>query len=433
MAHVVVVGAGLGGLPTAYELRHFLDRGDRVTLVSDHPQFTFIPGLIQVALGLKKLKHIQLDLARLARRHGLHLELGRVTGLDPHTQQLTLDDDRSLHYDYLAIAVGASLDFDRLPGSGPHGGYTHSVCTADHALAASVAWEQWIDGLADRSGSIVVGSAPGVGCFGPAYEFMLMADWVLRRRGLRDRVSITYLSPEPYIGHLGVEGIHQAQEITEDLLTEKGITAIARAEIVRVEPEAVILNDGRQFPFTYAMIIPAFRGVRFVRDTPGLADEEGFIPVLPTQRHPHYANIYALGVCVALDSPPVEALDIPIGLPKSGEMSEAMGAAVAHNIAVAMGALAKQSVTPTLEALCFAEFGETGVAYIAAPVILNPDQMERRTAFATRGIWVNWAKMAFEYYFLWKMRLGWGLPWFESWGLWLLIGLSLLRPIQAKR
>ena len=56
MANVVVVGAGLGGLPAAYELRHGLSRDHIVTLISDRPEFTFIPGLIRVALGLKPLR-----------------------------------------------------------------------------------------------------------------------------------------------------------------------------------------------------------------------------------------------------------------------------------------------------------------------------------------------------------------------------------------
>ncbi|HIK44109.1 MAG TPA: FAD-dependent oxidoreductase, partial [Leptolyngbyaceae cyanobacterium M65_K2018_010] len=159
MANVVVIGAGLGGLPAAYELRHFLPPDHSVTLISEHGKFTFIPGLIQVALDLKPLDQIQLDLAPLAQRHGLNWVQGTVTALDPRQRQITVDGQRTLSYDYLTIATGASLAFDRVPGLGPHGGFTQSVCTPDHALQARQAWQEFLA----NPGPLVVGAAPGAG------------------------------------------------------------------------------------------------------------------------------------------------------------------------------------------------------------------------------------------------------------------------------
>ncbi|MGB7086529.1 MAG: FAD-dependent oxidoreductase, partial [Phormidesmis sp.] len=217
MANVVVIGAGLAGLPAAYELRHMLPKAHTVTLISSEPNFTFIPGLVQVALNLKPLSHIQLDLARLARRHHLNWVPGRVVKLNPKTRCLTVVEepiegkagtDTEIEYDYLAIATGASLALDLIPGLGPHGGYTQSICTPDHAIEARQAW---LD-LLKNPGPIVIGAAPGAGCFGPAYEFALMADRELRRKGLRDQISITYLTPEPYVGHLGVSNVKHARK-----------------------------------------------------------------------------------------------------------------------------------------------------------------------------------------------------------------------------
>lgn len=127
MAQVVVIGAGLGGLPTAYELRHLLPAEHTVTLIAEQPDFTFIPGLIRVALDLDPLDHMQLPLAPLAERHGFNLVTSPVTHMDLQTQQITVADGRTIAYDYVAIATGASLAFDQIPGLGPHGGYTHSV------------------------------------------------------------------------------------------------------------------------------------------------------------------------------------------------------------------------------------------------------------------------------------------------------------------
>ncbi|MGB5631455.1 MAG: FAD-dependent oxidoreductase [Waterburya sp.] len=421
MANVVVIGGGLGGLPTAYELRHYLPKEHTVTLISDKPQFTFIPGLIRVALNLNPLDHIQLDLSQLSQRHGINWVSGKVTTLDRETQSITVEGNQTVDYDYLAIATGASLAFDEIPGLGVHGGYTQSVCTPDHALQARDAWLKFLE----NPGGLVVGAMPGTGCFGPAYEFVLMADWELRRQGIRDKVDITYVTPEPYIGHTGVGGIKNAQKLTEELMAERGIKAIANARITHIDAQNITLADGCQLPFKYSMILPSFRGVEFLRKVPGLTNEKGFIPVLPSQRHSDFPSIYALAVGVHLEQP--DKTPVPIGLPKSGEMTEAMGVAVAHNIAVELGAIKSPLTTPTLEALCFAEYGDTGIAYIAAPVLPDPATGKRRYSYAVRGRWVNWVKAAFEEYFLLKMRWGLGMPWFEKLGLKLLFGLSMLK------
>lgn len=425
MANVVVIGAGLGGLATAYDLRHLLPKQHTVTLISDQDKFTFVPGLIRVALDLEPLDHMQLDLARLSKKHGLNWVPGKVTQLDPDAQRITVDDGQVMDYDYVAIATGASLAFDRIPGMGPHGGYTQSVCTAPHALEARDAWRD----LLENPGPIVVGAAPGAGCFGPAYEYLFMADWLLRRKGIRDQVPMTLVTPEPYVGHLGVRGVDNAFEITDALLKKRGVEVVTNAEITQVEPDAVVLADGRRIPQKFSMILPSFRGAQFVRDVPDLGNASGFIPVLPNHRHPRYPSIFALGVSVALEQP--DKTPVPIGLPKSGQMTEAMGLAVAHNIAVELGAIKSSLKVPTLDALCFAEFGETGVAYIAAPVLPDPETGKRRYSYAVQGPWVNWVKSAFEKYFMVKMEHGASVPWFEKLGLKMLFGVKLLKSIPT--
>lgn len=423
MANIVVIGAGLGGLPTAYELRHLLPAHHTVTLISENPKFTFIPGLVRVALDMTPLDHFQLDLDPLASRHGLELINSRVSAFDPHTKRITVENGQTVEYDYAVIATGPGFAFDQIPGLGPHGGYTHSICSAPHALEARDAWLQFLE----NPGHLVVGAAPGAGCFGPAYEFILMADWILRRKGLRDRATLTLVTPEPYAGHLGVSGVKNARELTEALLRNHEIEIVDNAAITAIAPDHLTLDDGRTLPQTYAMILPAFRGVQFILNTPDLGNEKGFIPILPTQQHPQFPGIYALGVSVNLAQP--DKPRVPIGMPKSGQMTEAMGMAVAHNIAVELGAIQAPLTVPTLEAICFAEFGDTGILYVAAPVLPHPDTQQRRYAYAVQGSWVVWGKTAFEQYFMTKMRRGAAVPWFERLGLKALFGVDLVKPV----
>lgn len=419
MGKVVVLGAGLGGLPAAYELRHFLSSDHEVVVVSNQEKFTFIPGLIQVAFGQQDLGKIQLDLQETLPPKGIQFVAEGVTQVDPH-KQVVHTQNQAIAYDHLVVATGATLAFDQIPGMGPHGGHTQSVCTPDHALQA---WERWQDFL-ENPGDLVVGAAPGAGCFGPAYEFLLMAEEILRKRGLRDRCRLIYLTPEPHVGHLGVADVTHSESLTRDLFAERGIEAVVNAEITQVSETHVHLKDGQTFPYKYAMILPSFRGATFLQNSP-IADAKGFIPITDTFHHPEYPNIHGVGIAVALGNP--IPTTVPIGLPKSGAMTEAMAAAVAHNIAVDLGCLAGPKQVPTLESVCLAEYGDTGIAYVAIPVLPDRTGNRPRHAYALRGAWVNWGKVALEHYFMLKMKWGWGLPWFER------LGLRLLFQVQVTK
>ena len=93
------------------------------------------------------------------------------------------------------ITTGPKLSFDEVPGSGPHGGHTHSVCTVDHAQAFFKDDEECLK----NPGPVVIGAMPFASCVGPAYEFAFILDTDLRRRKLRHKVPITFVTSEPYI------------------------------------------------------------------------------------------------------------------------------------------------------------------------------------------------------------------------------------------
>jgi sulfide:quinone oxidoreductase len=423
MAHIVVIGAGLGGLPTAYELRHLLPHSHTVTLISDTPKFTFIPSLPWVALDLIPLARIQYPLAQTVMQQGIEWVEGSVTQLEPLAQYVIVGEQR-IDYDYVVVATGANLALDAIAGLGPENGYTQSICNPHHALMARDSWLKFLK----APGPLVVGAVPGASCFGPVYEFALLADFVLRRRGLQTQVPITIVTPEPYAGHLGIGGMANSAQLVTQLLKQRQIEVIENAAITQIEPEQIILADGRSLPFKYSMLLPSFRGPRFLREALGLTDAKGCMPVLPTYQHPKFESIYGVGVITQLTPP--EPTPIPIGVPKTGQMTEAMGMAVAHNLAVKLGAITANLVKPTLEAICFADFGDTGIFFLADPVLPDPELGKRRRAIALRGFWVGWIKTAFEQYFLLKMRWGLAVPWFERLALWGL-GLSLVEPIKT--
>jgi sulfide:quinone oxidoreductase len=419
MAHIIVIGGGIGGLPTAFELRKLLSNKHKITLISDSNKFTFIPSLPWVGLGLKTLDQVQLDLTKILPSKGINFLQTKIQKIAPDQKQLILEDN-ILNYDHLIIATGGSLNMTTLPGL--NDGYTDSVCNPDHALKALNSWHKFLE----NPGDIVIGAVPEASCFGPIYEFAMLTDYCLRKKGLRSKVNITVLTPEPYSGHLGIGGMANSKEIMQRLLRERDINFKENIAISQIKSDAIICANGDSFPFKYSMILPAFQGAQFIRNTPNLADQKGFLPVTSTYQHPVYDSIHGVGVTTQLRVP--EVTPIPIGVPKTGQMTEAMGMAVAHNIAVKLGEIQANLVTPTLEAICLTDFGDTGVVFIADPVLPNPVTGKRHRAVVLEGKWISWSKTLFELFFLTKMRWGVAVPFFEKIGL-KMLGLELVEPI----
>ena len=203
MKRIVVLGAGIGGMSVAYELRAALGKDvATITVVGEGTKFSFTPSNPWVAVGWRKPADIQVDApTHLGKKH-VGFESVGAERVVPESNQLVLRDGRTLDYDYLVITTGPRLAFDEVPGLGPSA-HTQSICTTDHAQTAWAAYENFLK----DPGPIVIGAAPGVSCFGPAYEFAMILDADLRKRKLRDRVPMTYVTSEPYVGHMGLGGV----------------------------------------------------------------------------------------------------------------------------------------------------------------------------------------------------------------------------------
>jgi len=409
MAEVVVLGAGLSGTIMAYELLPQLRREDRLTVIGQGSRYHFVPSNPWVAVGWRDRSDIEIDLHDVMRRKGIrYLEQG-AKRVHPRENRIELEDGSVVPYDYLVIGTGTDLAFDEVPGLGPNG-HTQSICHVDHAVDAKAAFDRFVQ----SPGPIVVGAVQGASCFGPAYEFAFILDTELRKRRIRDRVPMTFVTAEPYIGHLGLDGVGDTKGLLESEMREHHIKWITSARVKAVEPGKMTVEevgeDGsvrktHELPFAYSMMLPAFRGVPAVRGIEGLTNPRGFIVVDKKQRNPTYPNVFGIGVCVAI--PPVGATPVPVGVPKTGFMIESMVTATAQNIgALLRGDPARSE--PTWNAVCLADFGEGGIMFVAQPQI-----PPRNLNWSAKGDWVHYAKVGFEKYFLRKIRRGESEPFYE--------------------
>ncbi len=415
MTTVVVVGASTGGLPMSYDIRKHLDKGHTVKVVSNTDEFNFIPSNPWVAVGWRKADDISFKLEPYLTRKGIEFYHQTCVGLDPEVNNIKLSDGSEMDYDYLILATGPALAFDEIEGFGPksQGGNTVSVCSTHHSVEAYEEWEVFCK----APGPIVVGAVQGASCFGPAYEFGMIMETDLRKRKIRDQVPMTFVTAEPYIGHLGLGGVGDSKGLMESEMRNRHINWICNAKVTKITADTMYVDehnnrgdviDQHELPFKYSMMLPAFKGSKFLQEMVDadsakmggpLVNPRGFVKVDQFSRNPTYHNIYALGVGIAI--PPVDTTcPVPCGTPKTGLMIESMVTAICQNIANNIEGK-DPTAEPTWNTVCLADMGDTGAAFVALPQI-----PPRNLTWAKKGKWVHLAKIAFEKYFIRNMKAG---------------------------
>jgi len=410
MAHIVILGAGTGGMPCAYETRDALAAEHKVTVINANENFQFVPSNPWVGVGWRKPTDVSFPIRPYLEKKGIDFIAQAATEINSAENRITLASGDTVDYDYLVVTTGPRLAFEEVEGSGPEG-HTLSVCTLPHAEKA---WEQYQQ-LVENPGPVVVGAMPFASCFGPAYEYAFILDTDLSKRKIRDKVPMTLVTSEPYIGHLGLAGVGDSKGMLESELRSRQIQWITNAKVTRVEAGKMFVDeyneDGEvkkqhELEFAYSMMLPSFKGVDAVAKVEGLCNPRGFVIIDEHQRNPTYPNIYSAGVCVAI--PPVEATPVPTGAPKTGYMIESMVTAIVENIKEELGGR-QPSHSGTWNAICLADMGDTGAAFVACPQI-GP----RNVNWFKKGKWVHYAKVAFEKYFIRKMKKGSSEPIYEK-------------------
>lgn len=394
MATVVVLGGNFAGLTSALETRRHLGHtDDRIMVISRNPDFVFVPSLIWVPFREREVEDLSFPVAPMLERHGIEFVHATGTRIDPEANVVhTTAGD--FPFDYLVIATGPELDWS-IPGTGPKG-YTSCICTPPDALATREAFERFVE----NPGPAVIGAVQGAGCIGAAYEFLFNFEYHLRKQGVRDRVELTWITPEPFLGHFGIGGLPGGEALLQYFTEHLGIRVITNAAVERVEAGEIVLEDGRRLPFAFSMLMPPFLGQRVVRDS-GLGNARGYVPVEPTYQHKQYPHIFAAGIAVDVPAPFVTP--VAVGVPKTGYPADEAGKTVGENIAhlIRHEAHLRKRPFKDIPGLCVMDAGHREV-YLFANHLLPPHQF----AFIVPNPFYDEGKRLFEKYFLWKMQHG---------------------------
>lgn len=406
MAHVVVIGASTGGLPFAYDAKKTLGEDHKVTVISNNPDFNFIPSNPWVAVGWRSEDDISFELEPRLKKKDINLIVGEATEIKPNDNQVIVGD-QVVDYDYLVLATGPKLAFDEVDGLGPDG-HSVSICTTAHAKVASNEWETFCN---NGGGPIVVGAVQGASCFGPAYEFACIMDTDLKKRGIRDKCPMTFVTAEPYIGHLGLGGVGDSKGLLESEFRQRHIKWITNSKVTSITKDTVTVEEvdsegatikTHKVATKHTMMLPAFKGVDAVANLSnvdaGYVNPRGFVMINDYQQSPVKDNIFSLGVNIAI--PPVEPTPVMCGTPKTGYMIESMVTATVHNIEEMIAGKPPSNI-PTWNAVCIADMGDTGAAFVAMPQI-----PPRNVTWAKKGKMMHLAKIAFEKFFIRNMKTG---------------------------
>ena len=396
---ILVLGSNFGGATAAMELKRKLKDEARIIVVSPTENFTFIPSMIWVPFGKRKLSDISFPIRPIMERQGIEFVKDSAVKVDPELNAVYTEKSGTITYDYLVVATGIQMQFD-IDNLHPENGYIENIVIPKYAERALTRFEE----LVKEPGPVVVGATQGASCMGAAYEYLFNMDKELRRRGVRDKVNLVWITPEPFLGHFGIGGIKGGQTMLQAFMKMYNIKWHTNASIVKIEKDKIFLKDGSVLPYKMAMIMPPFIGSAAMKSSPALVNEKGFVVCNGGYQHVEYKNVFAVGLAVEVKAP-FECL-VPFGAPKTGYPTEVSAKIAVKNILSALHGEKEFSTQPwgKMPAVCVMDAGHKEVI-IFGDHIFKP----RNFAMMIPNVFNHWTKLLIEKYFLFKFRHGWSM------------------------
>ncbi len=370
--HVLVLGGNFAGLGAAQQVRAHAGDAVEITVVDRKPYLAYIPNIPEeVFANRNPMATMRMDIVEPLERDGIRFIEANVEAIDPEARRVECTPSErdgaerlSLGYDYLVIALGNRLAFDRIEGFAEHG---HTVTDTWHGEALR---RYLHDDY--RGGPIAVGSArfhqgdgardlhpyPGhdfpeslAACEGPPVEMMLsLGTWLMAHfQGMPSKVTV--FTPAQMIAE------DAGEDVVDKLLAIAGKLGFGymngTEDIARVTAEGVEFANGSSLEAELKILFPDWRAQDCIRHLP-IADSEGFVVTDLLMRNPRYPEIFAAGDAAA------------VTVPKLGAIGHAEADIVGRQIARDVGRLSEEEAERPLvpEILCIGSMGLKQAFYI---------------------------------------------------------------------
>ena len=345
--HVLILGAGFGGLELATRLSETLADAVDVTLLDRNDSFYFGFSKLEVMLGRQSADDVRLPY-RDIDKDGVEFRQETVTAIDPAARRVTTNA-ATYDADFLVVAMGADYDMDATPGFEDGGFEYYTVAGA----------ERLRDALPAFDGGRVLVSVLGqpFKCPPAPFEGAFLLHEYFTQRGIRESVQMA--STFPMQRPVPVTG--EVSQMFRDALAARGIEELSQHLVTSIDPatRTAQLASGGTLPYDLFVGIPVHRAPDPLTAS-GLA-VDGWVPVDQTNLRTQFPNVYALGdVCTG-----------PRTVPKAGIFAESAALVVADDIAASIAGQGPPEPYGG-SGVCYAEFGAGLVGKVEVNFLSGP-------------------------------------------------------------
>ncbi|MEW5786068.1 MAG: FAD/NAD(P)-binding oxidoreductase [Bacillota bacterium] len=313
---VLVLGGGPGGVVAANVLSKYLPKNYRVILVDRNDSHSFRSSYPLLLVNRRRPAQISRKLEDLSRK-GIEFIQAEIEQVRPEAR-LVETSRGALDYDYLVISLGAEQHPETVPGMA-EGSYNPWILEGANRLRRQLA--------SFKRGKIVmfIASLP-FSCPPAPYEIMFLLDAYFRKRGLREQVDLTLVTPEPTPEPLAGPKVGDS---VRKMMEQRGINLITQARVLSLDPDAkqLVLDHGITVPGDLFIGVPSHWGPSALRHS-GLVEEGGWIEVDPETLATRADRVFAVGDAAALKLPVMK-----VWAPKAGIFAHYQAEVVARNIA----------------------------------------------------------------------------------------------------
>jgi sulfide:quinone oxidoreductase len=290
MKTFLILGAGTGGTMVANKMAQALDLQEwRIIIVDKDENHYYQPGFLFIPFGI----YSPSDVVKPKRNFlppSVDVIFGEIELIEPDQNRVKLSGGRSINYNYLVIATGSFIRPEQMPGLVDGGGWRRNIFdfyTPDGATALARFFKFW------KGGRMVLNVAEmPIKCPVAPLEFLFLADWFFRERGIREKVDITFVTPLP-----GAFTKPRASSVLGNMLEDRGIKLETEYSIMEVDNARQVIRsyDEREIPYDLFITIPTNMGAEVVGAS-GMGDELNFVPVNKnTMQSLKWENVWLIG------------------------------------------------------------------------------------------------------------------------------------------
>jgi sulfide:quinone oxidoreductase len=290
MKTFLILGAGTGGTMVANKMSAALDPQEwRIVVVDKDENHYYQPGFLFIPFGI----YSPADVVKPKRNFlppTVDVIFGEIELIEPDQNRIKLSENRSINYDYMVVATGSYIRPEQMPGLVDGGGWRKNIFdfyTPDGAAALARFFKFW------KGGRMVLNVAEmPIKCPVAPLEFLFLADWFFKERGIRDKVDITFATPLP-----GAFTKPRASSVLGNMLEDRGIKLETEYSIMEVDNAKQVIRsyDEREIPYDLFVTIPTNMGAEVIGAS-GMGDELNFVPVNKnTMQSVKWENVWLIG------------------------------------------------------------------------------------------------------------------------------------------